>query len=71
MNLVLLAMLCMMFPLETVFLSGKALPEGLTEQELRRRSHFPQKFYGKPHFMPEAAEGAVVARLNRKIGGAK
>lgn len=33
----LIAMLCMMFPLETVFLSGKALPEGLTEQELRRR----------------------------------
>ena len=25
---------------------------GLTEQELRHRSHFPQEYYGKPHFMP-------------------
>ena len=33
----LIAMLCMMFPLETVFLSGKALPDGPTEQELRQR----------------------------------
>ena len=38
---------------------------GLTEPELRKRSHFPQEFYGKPHFMPEAADGAVIARLNR------
>ena len=38
---------------------------GLTEQELRHRSHFPQKVYGKPHFMPEAADGVAIARLNR------
>ena len=38
---------------------------GLTEQELRRRSHFPQEVYGKPHFMPEASDGMLVARLNR------
>ena len=38
---------------------------GLTEQELRHRSHFPQEHYGKPHFMPEAADGLVIARLNR------
>ena len=38
---------------------------GMTEQELRHRSHFPQKYYGKPHFMPESADGMVVARLNR------
>ena len=38
---------------------------GLTEQELRHRSHCPQKVYGKPHFMPEAADGTVIARLNR------
>ena len=37
---------------------------GLTEQELHRRSHFPQDYYGKPHFMPEAADGPVVAWLN-------
>ena len=38
---------------------------GLTEQEQRQHSHFPQKFYGQPHFMPEAADGEVIARLNR------
>ncbi len=38
---------------------------GLTEEEQRRRSHFPQAYYGQPHFMPSAADGAVMARLNR------
>lgn len=38
---------------------------GLTEQELRHRSHFPQEVYDKPHFMPEAADGIRIARLNR------
>lgn len=38
---------------------------GLTEQEQRKRSHFPQDYYGQPHFMPSAADGAVIARLNR------
>ena len=38
---------------------------GLTEEEQRRRSHFPQEYYGQPHFMPSAGDGAVIARLNR------
>lgn len=38
---------------------------GLTEQEQRRHSHFPQEYYGQPHFMPEAADGPVIAQLNR------
>jgi len=38
---------------------------GLTESEVRTRSHFPQDYYGQPHFMPGAADGAVIARLNR------
>lgn len=38
---------------------------GLTEQEQRRRSHFPQEYYGQPHFMPQAQDGPVIARLNR------
>ena len=38
---------------------------GLTEEELRKRSHFPQDYYGQPHFTPSAADGAVIARLNR------
>ena len=38
---------------------------GLTAEEIRRRSHFPQEYYGQPHFMPEASDGLVMARLNR------
>jgi ethanolamine utilization cobalamin adenosyltransferase len=38
---------------------------GLTEEEQRRRSHFPQEYYGQPHFMPSAGDGVVIARLNR------
>ena len=38
---------------------------GLTEEEQRKRSHFPQEYYGQPHFMPAASDGEAVARLNR------
>lgn len=38
---------------------------GLTEAEQRRRSHFPQDYYGQPHFMPSAEDGLMIARLNR------
>jgi len=38
---------------------------GLTEEEQRKRSHFPQEYYGQPHFMPSAADGMVIAWLNR------
>ena len=38
---------------------------GLTEAEQRRRSHFPQEYYGQPHFMPGEEDGEVIARLNR------
>ena len=38
---------------------------GLTAEEQRRHSHFPQEYYGQPHFMPSAADGMVIARLNR------
>ncbi len=38
---------------------------GLTEEEQRKRSHFPQDYYGKPHFMPSAADGPAIAQLNR------
>lgn len=37
---------------------------GLTEEELRRRSHFPQDYDGQPHFMPEASDGRIIAQLN-------
>jgi ethanolamine utilization cobalamin adenosyltransferase len=38
---------------------------GLTEAELRERSHRPQDFYSQPHFMPSAADGLTVLALNR------
>ena len=38
---------------------------GLTEAEQRRRSHFPQEYYGQPHFMPAVSDGPVILRLNR------
>lgn len=38
---------------------------GLTEEEQRKRSHFPQDYYGQPHFMPSCADGTMIARLNR------
>lgn len=38
---------------------------GLTESEIRRRSHFPQEYFGTAHFMPSASDGEAMARLNR------
>ncbi|MDO5546019.1 MAG: ATP-binding protein [Eubacteriales bacterium] len=37
---------------------------GLTESEQRKRSHFPQEYYGQPHFMPSFTDGLTIARLN-------
>ncbi len=42
---------------------GKLL--GMTEEEIHRRSYFPQEYYGQPHFMPSFSDGPVVLRLNR------
>ena len=38
---------------------------GLRSEELRKRSHFPQDYYGQPHFMPGPEDGPVIAQLNR------
>ena len=38
---------------------------GLDQQEQRKRSHFPQEYYGQPHFMPEPEDGPAIAWLNR------
>ena len=38
---------------------------GLTQAEIRSRSHFPQEHYGQPHFMPEHTDGEAVLLLNR------
>ena len=37
---------------------------GMDEKEVRERSHRPQDFYGKPHFMPEATDGKVLLLVN-------
>lgn len=38
---------------------------GLTEKEIRQRSHFPQDYYGQPHFMPEVTDGPALLQINR------
>lgn len=38
---------------------------GLTEDEIRSRSHRPQDYYGQPHFMPEYTDGEAILLLNR------
>ena len=38
---------------------------GLTEAEMRKRSHNPQEYYGIPHFMPAYTDGAAILQLNR------
>ncbi len=38
---------------------------GLTPAEIRQKSHFPQKYFGKPHFMPAPTDGSTLLRLNR------
>ena len=37
---------------------------GLSWEELRRRSHFPQEYYGQPHFMPRAEDSPLILRIN-------
>lgn len=38
---------------------------GLTEDQQRQRSHFPQNYYGQPHFMPRSTDGEAILWLNR------
>lgn len=38
---------------------------GFTEAEIRKRSHFPEKYYNQPHFMPEVSDGPQLLQLNR------
>ena len=36
----------------------------MDEQQLRARSHRPQDFYGKAHFMPEPEDGKLLLLVN-------
>ena len=48
---------------------GEPVPEkplcGMTQQQIRKASHFPQEVYGQPHFMPEFADSEQILWLNR------
>ena len=44
-------------------ISCKALG-GMDEKQLRERSHRPQDFYGKPHFMPDPEDGKGLLLVN-------
>ncbi len=37
---------------------------GLTEEEIRSRSHRPQDYYGQPHFMPDGRESRLLLQVN-------
>lgn len=37
----------------------------LTPDELREHSHFPQKYYGQPHFMPSGSDSRLLLQLNK------
>lgn len=38
---------------------------GFTPAQLRSHSHFPQEYYGTPHFMPSVQDGPGILQLNR------
>lgn len=44
---------------------GEITLYGLTQAQQRRRSHFPQEYYGIPHFMPDFSDTAQLLQLNR------
>ena len=37
---------------------------GMDEKQLKERSHRPQDFYGKPHFMPSPTDGKTLLLVN-------
>ena len=47
---------------------GEPVPEmilhGMTEAELRHRSHNPEKYYGTPHILPHKGDSLALLRLN-------
>lgn len=44
---------------------GEQTLGGMDEKTLRERSHRPQDFYGKPHFMPQPTDGELLLLVNR------
>ena len=48
---------------------NEPLPEimlcGMDADALREHSHYPAKYYGQPHFMPEFSDSDAILRLNK------
>ena len=44
---------------------GEVILCGMSQQEQRQRSHFPQDYYGIPHFMPSCEDSREILLLNR------
>ena len=44
---------------------GEIILCGMTQQEQRSHSHFPQDYFGIPHFMPSAQDSREILLLNR------
>ena len=44
---------------------GEVILCGMNQQEQRQRSHFPQDYYGIPHFMPSCEDSREILLLNR------
>ena len=44
---------------------GDTVLGGLDEEQLRSRSHRPQEYYGKPHFMPRPEDDRALLLVNR------
>ena len=43
---------------------GDVVIDGLDEAQQRQQSHFPQQYFGIPHFMPQPADSAAIQALN-------
>ena len=44
---------------------GEITLYGLTEDQQREHSHFPQKYYGTAHFMPDFSDNPRLLQMNR------
>ena len=44
---------------------GEVVLCGMNQQEQRQHSHFPQDYYGIPHFMPSGEDSREILHLNR------
>ena len=61
-----LALLRSLIPCDVLQQPVKEAPlGGMDEGQLRHRSHFPQEYYGTPHFMPQPEDRKTILLVNR------